>query len=154
MQIIGADCSKCGMPFGVERRYPSLYSPAKGVRVYACYGGCGVKAPTVPEAATVWMAEGDEINKRIQDTNWVAPRTDINWGADEFPTADAATWRAEDSGAADVDADEFWGGHFFPEPEEMGCDPEAFLGGPDNRGDCGCGVTYREFQLYGTGCTA
>lgn len=31
---------------------------------------------------------------------------------------------------------------FFPCPEEMGIDPEAFPGGPGGRGNCGCGTPY------------
>jgi hypothetical protein len=34
------------------------------------------------------------------------------------------------------------GEHYFPFPEELGCDPESFPGGPDSRGSCACGTAY------------
>jgi hypothetical protein len=33
--------------------------------------------------------------------------------------------------------------HYFPAPEEIGCDPEAF---PAARGNCACGMTYQEYD--------
>lgn len=44
-----------------------------------------------------------------------------------------------------------WRGHFFPCPEEMGIDPEAF---PAEFGNCACGMTYGEFQRGAEGWCA
>jgi hypothetical protein len=45
---------------------------------------------------------------------------------------------------------EDWGGHFFPSPEEIGIDPEAF---PAKLGNCACGMTYAAYQRDGEGCS-
>ena len=45
--------------------------------------------------------------------------------------------------------DDEWRGHFFPEPEELGADPESV---DWTHGNCACGTTYRDYELYGEAC--
>jgi hypothetical protein len=45
-----------------------------------------------------------------------------------------AAWRGEQLGGEPHE-------HYFPEPEELGCDPEAF---PAGRGNCACGASYTD----------
>jgi hypothetical protein len=42
-----------------------------------------------------------------------------------------------------------WQGHFFPSPQELGCDPESVAW---THGNCACGTTHADYQASQEAC--